>query len=367
MKKGIVLIPFLVFGIAAGIAIIRVKSNEPPEGEMTLARKMLAEAELIKSSKYAKEQYLKAVAYYDSAMLEWSLENERFILFRNYQRTAELANKSAESSAHATTRSIKNILKTEELLEFRMITLAERMKVFEEKYGSFPMNSKHQEEFAKSKLQYSECVLAFKNKNYILCKSKLDSVENTMNRVFELVEEKLNAYLNEYPKWSAMVEKTIAYSKKHKTYCIVIDKVARQCVLYKDGKVQHRYVVELGMNWIGDKNQQGDKSTPEGLYKVIDKKSNGQTRFYKALMLDYPNADDQNRFLQNKKNGVIKPDAHIGNLIEIHGQGGKGMDWTDGCIALKDEDLDVVFKLCRVGTWVTIVGSTKSINELSDQ
>ena len=56
---------------------------------------------------------------------------------------------------------------------------------------------------------------------------------------------------------------------------------------------------------MGDKNQQGDKSTPEGLYKITDKKSNGQTTFYKALMLDYPNDDDKKRFLQNKKNGVI--------------------------------------------------------------
>jgi hypothetical protein len=366
MKIRLVLLSFLVVVIIAGIAIIRIKSNKPPEDEITLARKMLAEAELMNSSRYAKEQYLQAVGYYDSAMVEWSRENERFILFRKYQRIVELAHKSAESSAHATASSKKNILKAEELLEFRLITLAERMKTFEEKYGSFPMNSKHQEEFSKSKLQYSECVRAFKDKNYIICKSKLDSAESSMNRVFELYEEKYNSYLNEYPIWSAMVDKTIAYSKKNRAYCIVVDKLARQCVLYKDGKVQHRYVVELGMNWIGDKNQQGDKSTPEGLYKVIDKKSNDRTRFYKALMLDYPNEEDKNRFLQNKKDGVIKPDAHIGNLIEIHGQGGKGMDWTDGCIALKDEDIDVVFKLCRVGTWVTIVGSTKSFNELSD-
>ncbi len=100
------------------------------------------------------------------------------------------------------------------------------------------------------------------------------------------------------------------------------------------------------------------------MYKITDKKNNGQTAFYKAFMLDYPNEDDKKRFLQNKKSGAIHQDANIGNLIEIHGNGGKGIDWTDGCIALKNGDMDEVFKLCPVGTWVTIVGSTRSEDEL---
>ena len=49
--------------------------------------------------------------------------------------------------------------------------------------------------------------------------------------------------------------------------------------------------------------------------------------------------------------------AGIGNLIEIHGDGGQGRDWTDGCVALADGDMDKVFARSRVGTPVTIVGT----------
>jgi murein L,D-transpeptidase YafK len=147
---------------------------------------------------------------------------------------------------------------------------------------------------------------------------------------------------------------------------LVVDKLARELVIYKNGRILKQYPVELGANWVGDKMQQGDKSTPEGMYRILDKKQNGQTRYYKAFLLDYPNAEDKKRFSLNKKNGVIHPDARIGNLIEIHGSGGKGIDWTDGCIALRDSDMNELYALCPVDTRITIVGSAKSFNSLSD-
>ncbi len=325
---------------------------------------MISEAELVKASHYAKENYMEAVKYYDAAMMAWKRENERFILFRDYRGIAELSGKSSDSSRKAIATAKENISKVEEVLDIRIHMLGESLKDFDVKFSNFPMDSRLRNELAKSRLQYSEGVLAFKNKNYTLCQSKLDSAEINLNRIFELYEEKLRSYLNEYPRWTEMVEKTVTFSKKTRSYCIVVDKLARECILYKNGKVMSRYIVELSVNWLGDKKQQGDKSTPEGMYKISSKKSNGQTRFYKALLLDYPNDDDKKQFLENKKNGVITTDASIGSLIEIHGQGGKGVDWTDGCIALSDGDMDVIFKLCPVGTRVAIVGSTRSINEL---
>jgi lipoprotein-anchoring transpeptidase ErfK/SrfK len=59
---------------------------------------------------------------------------------------------------------------------------------------------------------------------------------------------------------------------------------------------------------------------------------------------------------------VIAASADIGNLIEIHGDGGKGIDWTDGCIALKNTDMDILYKLVPNGTTVTIVGTAQPLN-----
>ena len=59
--------------------------------------------------------------------------------------------------------------------------------------------------------------------------------------------------------------------------------------------------------------------------------------------------------------------AKIGGLIEIHGNGGKGIDWTEGCVALTDREMDTVFKIVRVGTPVTIIGSMVDLKDLLDK
>ena len=93
------------------------------------------------------------------------------------------------------------------------------------------------------------------------------------------------------------------------------------------------------------------------MYKIVKKIEGGRTKYYKALLLDYPNDEDKRKFRSEIENGTLPPDAKIGGLIEIHGNGGKGIDWTEGCIALTDREIDVVYRNVKVGTPVTIVGS----------
>jgi murein L,D-transpeptidase YafK len=109
---------------------------------------------------------------------------------------------------------------------------------------------------------------------------------------------------------------------------------------------------------MGDKQQRGDRATPEGRYSITTKKSAGQTTYYRALAINYPNADDLARFKKAVKSGALPPGANPGGLIEIHGSGGKGAHWTEGCVALKNEDMRVLFERVSVGTPVTIVGSS---------
>lgn len=113
------------------------------------------------------------------------------------------------------------------------------------------------------------------------------------------------------------------------------------------------YKVALGGEPKGAKERQGDHKTPEGIYSVDAKKPTSQ--FHKALHLSYPNEEDRERA---KKLGV-KP----GVDIEIHGLGAKwgwvggghrAVDWTDGCIAVTNEEIDEIFPLVKVGTPVEI-------------
>jgi murein L,D-transpeptidase YafK len=93
------------------------------------------------------------------------------------------------------------------------------------------------------------------------------------------------------------------------------------------------------------------------MYKITKKFKGNKTKYYKALLLDFPNDEDKEKFKSEIARGSLPASAKIGDLIEIHGNGGKGIDWTEGCIALTDKEMDVVFKIAKVGTPVTIVGS----------
>ena len=81
-------------------------------------------------------------------------------------------------------------------------------------------------------------------------------------------------------------------------------------------------------------------------------------------MINYPNEADKARFAEGVRKGLISKRANIGGLIEIHGGGGKGLNWTDGCVALTNEDMDKIFEMAEIGTPVTIIGSMKSLAEI---
>lgn len=266
-----------------------------------MPEKRFFKARLEKSADFAPRYYQQALIYYDSAMIEWSNQNHRFIFLRNYGRVSELAKKSFECSLDAINAARKNISDTEENLASRLDKLDAKIKKFEEIFDSFPMTKKQRSETEKCKLLYLEGLHAYKSMNYNSCKSKLDSAELILNKVFIYFQRKLALYFQGFPVWQKQIKQTLDYSKKNKSYVIIVDKLARELLICKNGETEKRFTIELGENWIGDKQHKGDKTTPDGLYKIIEKKQKVQTRYYKALLLDYPNEEDKKRFALNKK------------------------------------------------------------------
>jgi murein L,D-transpeptidase YafK len=122
--------------------------------------------------------------------------------------------------------------------------------------------------------------------------------------------------------------------------------------LFAKGKQLKTYKVALGRS-SGDKERQGDHKTPAGVY-VIDQK-NAQSRFHLALHISYPNTEDRKR-AQDAKDDP-------GGSIMIHGIPDKllwvgslqhEVDWTDGCIAVSNTEIEEIWKLVPVGTPVEI-------------
>lgn len=161
--------------------------------------------------------------------------------------------------------------------------------------------------------------------------------------------------------WRTRVAETIRESKVRGTYAIVVSKVDRRLVLYKAGRAVRTWEVALGSGSIQDKVCAGDRATPEGRYRVVKKIP--RSKYNKALLINYPNADDVREFEQAKRRGEIPARAGIGGLIEIHGGGREGM--TLGCVALEDRHMDELYALVEAGTPVTIVGATDVENAVA--
>jgi murein L,D-transpeptidase YafK len=134
---------------------------------------------------------------------------------------------------------------------------------------------------------------------------------------------------------------------------IIINKAKRELLLMYGGKVVRSYAVALGRNPVGAKTRQGDGKTPEGVYSISGR--NPASAFHRALRVSYPNSADR---AQAKKLGVA-----TGGDIMIHGlpngQGNIGKahrltDWTEGCIAVTNEEIEEIWGMVPDGTKVEI-------------
>jgi hypothetical protein len=157
--------------------------------------------------------------------------------------------------------------------------------------------------------------------------------------------------------WVQWVEQTVAWSARHRGTALVVDKAGHRLLIYDAGRLLTTFPVDLGLNPIPDKLHEGDNATPEGRYRVAEVRTGNATRYYQAFLLDYPNEDDWIRFREARSDGRVAEDVPIGGLIEIHGYGGRGEDWTNGCIALTNREMDFLDGWVTQGTPVTIVGN----------
>jgi len=148
---------------------------------------------------------------------------------------------------------------------------------------------------------------------------------------------------------------------------ILIEKSMRRLTLIREGEAPRVFHIALGKCPEGHKEREGDNRTPEGEYYVCTR--NDKSKFHLALGLSYPNPADAATALAR---GEITSAQHeaicaahkirrrppwdtpLGGFIMIHG-GGNASDWTAGCIALSNEEIETLFSLCPMGTTVRIL------------
>ncbi len=165
--------------------------------------------------------------------------------------------------------------------------------------------------------------------------------------------------------WRRMVRETVAWSRQHQASAIIVNKADRRLLLYRNGRLAQTYSVSLGYNGIREKRYQGDGATPEGQYRIVKKKNRGDTAFHRALLLDYPNAEDQRRFRLAQLAGTLPAHAFIGGQIEVHGQPHAAATETLGCMMVANQHMDTIFAAMKEGDPVTIVGAMELTNPVA--
>lgn len=134
---------------------------------------------------------------------------------------------------------------------------------------------------------------------------------------------------------------------------VLVEKSKRKMYLMSGQNVIKSYNISLGKKPSGHKLMEGDKKTPEGLYWIDWRKSN--SKYNLAMHISYPNAKD----IANAKKLGVKP----GGMIMIHGTPidqdypewyFRGLNWTNGCIAMMNWDMKEVWNLVKDGTLIEI-------------
>jgi len=143
------------------------------------------------------------------------------------------------------------------------------------------------------------------------------------------------------------------------TVYILIDKSDYELSVYDSQGWYATYPVVFGNNSLSDKKMEGDRNTPEGTFKIVSKRVHD--KWDRFLSLDYPNKESWEKFNKRKNNGEIPTSARIGGGIGIHGTWphedfivDRYKNWTLGCISMKNDDVEDIYRFIIPGTKVII-------------
>ena len=175
---------------------------------------------------------------------------------------------------------------------------------------------------------------------------EVEEVEERIDPKFAADQELVKAVLGQEGNWS----------DKRRTV-LVVRKQSRKLTVFKGTRPIKSYPVVLGHNPRNDKIMQGDKCTPEGVYRVVEKFPHHKWRRF--ILLNYPTRQNWLKFAEAKRRGQIPLEAQIGGEIGIHGTEDDlrnllGENWTEGCIALRNQHIEELYQHVETGSLVVI-------------
>lgn len=337
-----------------------IKLRQSPYVAFEAAREALAQARAAQAERYAASLWEQAQRSWKQALMQWQEANQRWWAWQQYTQAQAVA-RQAEQQAWAAARRAEQVRDSLYHQSHQMLRqLAPLLDSLAQWLETLPYRSAWSQQFQEAQTHYHTAHKALESGDLWVASEQAAAAQHRLQVLEEQLRDYVSHYLAQLPTWRQWVEEARQEARRRGSLLLVVDKMARRCYVYRGTQHLATFTVELGPNWMGPKLYAGDRATPEGKYRVIRKLGPGETRYYRALLLDYPNEVDRARFIRARREGRLPPNAQIGGLIEIHGEGGRGVDWTEGCVALRNEEMRQLFELVPVGTPVVIVGALES-------
>lgn len=353
--------------VLMAIPIVQGKTEEPVYA-LAGTRLSLQSARDADCERWTPEILAEAGAAFQAGQLDARIQHTKFFPFRDYTAARGHLARSEAASKRAideTFRLRQDALTTAtEVME----RAAHVVNTTDDFSHAVHMSGYERSLLQKAKINLGEAEQLFEKGEFLLA---ADAAEEAIDRALR-VGDRAATVVARYSdaslvrKWRGWAEDTIAWSRKSGGVAIVVNKEKHQLAVYDNGREVKTYRCELGYNSVRDKTYGGDNATPEGRYRITEMKNTGQSRYHRAMLINYPNEDDRAEFARMRKAGQLPKGVGLGGLIEIHGEGGQGKDWTKGCVALKNSDIDDLWRRVGNGTPVTIVGGDGSGGIYSD-
>ncbi len=344
----------------AGAALFPVASGrtESPTFSRAAAERALDAARKAKASRWAPSALVRAETATRAALAETRRQEVRFFLLRDFRAARESLLLAERKSREAESEAARKRTEAKSRADTAIAEADDRLGAADGFADAMHLGKFQRSVLQRAKVALEEARILHRSDEFETAAARAAAASASAELVGDTAADAMarfgDARLVRH--WKRMAEDTIRWSRLTGEDAIVVYKDEHRLTLYSGGRPAKSYRVELGYNSIRDKLHAGDAATPEGRYRITAKRGTGQTTYYKALLLNYPNDEDRAEFERARRSGRLPRWARMGGLIEIHGEGGKGKDWTKGCVAVRNPEMDDLFRRVGVGTPVTIVG-----------
>jgi L,D-peptidoglycan transpeptidase YkuD (ErfK/YbiS/YcfS/YnhG family) len=340
--------------LLAFLAVSFPGCEAPPLVSVEKARQAVEKAAREKAVRYAEREYREAEDLLQQGRMEVARQKGRFALLRDYAVADSLLRLAHDKGVEAANAARDRIALEKSEAETDKQQLRQDLATWREAASGALYSARVKRYIMSAEFSLAAGERLIGVEEYKEASDSFEKGKSSLVTLGKIVAEYANDANKQLATWRKWVNDTLVESRTKKTTAIIVDKSRHRLYLIKAGNLIHSYKCDLGYNSAHQKFFAGDGATPEGKYRIARTRQNG-SKFYKALLLDFPNQNDQKRFRENKAKGIISRHARIGANIEIHGDGGKSKDWTDGCVALTNDGMDHLMRYVTVGTPVTIV------------